>query len=94
MACADGVAVAIAAHDDHIEFRARRFDARGDWERTSVNGMKAKTRFVSYAMNDQLLGVPPTATQPKDRAAKTAKGTAIRSVSVATPKNRRDGWLT
>ena len=46
----------------------------------TVNGKNAKTRIVTYAMNDQLLGVAASATASKDRTAKTAKATALARV--------------
>jgi len=43
----------------------------------NVGGKPAKTRIVSYAMNDQLLGVKPSDTAPKPRGLKGAKAVAI-----------------
>jgi prepilin-type N-terminal cleavage/methylation domain-containing protein/prepilin-type processing-associated H-X9-DG protein len=47
---------------------------------TSVNGKNTKTRIVSYAMNDQLLGVTASVTAPVDRTLAKAKGTTQAAV--------------
>jgi prepilin-type N-terminal cleavage/methylation domain-containing protein/prepilin-type processing-associated H-X9-DG protein len=48
---------------------------------TTVNKKTQKTRIVSYAMNDQLLGVTQSKVAPKDRALNKAKGSTLASIT-------------
>jgi prepilin-type N-terminal cleavage/methylation domain-containing protein/prepilin-type processing-associated H-X9-DG protein len=48
---------------------------------TVINKKTQKTRIVSYAMNDQLLGVTQSNVTPKDRTLKQAKGVTLAAVT-------------